>query len=109
MAQATEFIDLSDHDAFVEAVPHEAFAALREHDPVHWNPEPDGPGFWAVTRYEDIHEVNRCPEIFSNNPVGIPPNLGQVPRRQRSLRWPSIPASTVVFSSKAPTAPPPAP
>src|ERR1044072_5395818 len=59
MAQVTEFIDLSDHDAFVEAVPHEAFAALREHDPVHWNPEPDGPGFWAVTRYGDIRAVHR--------------------------------------------------
>ena len=50
MSQVTDFIDLSDHDAFVEAVPHEAFAALRERDPVHWNPEADGPGFWAVTR-----------------------------------------------------------
>ena len=66
MAQATECIDLSDHDAFVEAVPHEAFAALREHDPVHWNPEPDGPGFWAVTRYEDIRHVHRNVDLFSS-------------------------------------------
>ncbi|NUT58670.1 MAG: cytochrome P450 [Agromyces sp.] len=66
MAQATEFIDLSDHDAFVEAVPHEAFAALREHDPVHWNPEPDGPGFWAVTRYEDIRHVHRTVDVYSS-------------------------------------------
>jgi cytochrome P450 len=66
MAQATEFIDLSDHDAFVDAVPHEAFAALREHDPVHWNPEPDGPGFWAVTRYEDIRHVHRTVDVYSS-------------------------------------------
>ena len=66
MAHVTEFIDLSDHDAFVEAVPHEAFAALREHDPVHWNPEPDGPGFWAVTRYGDIRAVHRDVRTYSS-------------------------------------------
>ena len=41
-------IDLSDHDAFVDHVPHELFAQLRKHDPVHWNEERDGGrGFWA--------------------------------------------------------------
>jgi cytochrome P450 len=66
MPQTTEFIDLSDHDAFVEAVPHEAFAVLRREDPVHWNPERDGRGFWAVTRYEDIRAVHRNPQVFSS-------------------------------------------
>jgi cytochrome P450 len=61
-----EHIDLTDHDAFVPAVPHEAFAALRRDDPVHFNPEPDGPGFWVVTRYEDIRFVHRNPDIFSS-------------------------------------------
>jgi cytochrome P450 len=59
-------IDLSDHDAFVERVPHEWFAYLRREDPVHFNPEPDGPGFYAVTRYHDIREVHRNPAIFSS-------------------------------------------
>ena len=66
MTQTTEFIDLSDHDAFLDGVPHEAFAALRREDPVHWNPEPDGRGFWAVTRYDDIRTVHRTPEVFSS-------------------------------------------
>jgi cytochrome P450 len=66
MPQTTEFIDLSDHDAFLDAVPHAAFAALRREDPVHWNPEPDGRGFWAVTRYEDIRTVHRTPQVFSS-------------------------------------------
>jgi cytochrome P450 len=66
MSNVTEFIDLSDHDAFVEAVPHAAFAALRAHDPVHWNPEPEGPGFWAVTRYQDIRHVHRNVDLFSS-------------------------------------------
>ena len=59
-------IDLSDHDAFVDGVPYEAFALLRREDPVHWNAEPDGRGFWAVTRYEDIRAVHRDVQTFSS-------------------------------------------
>jgi cytochrome P450 len=67
MSVTSGFIDLSNHDNFVEAVPYEAFAKLRREDPVHWNPEPDGGrGFWAVTRYEDIRAVHRNPEVFSS-------------------------------------------
>jgi len=66
MTQTTEYIDLADHDAFVEAVPHAAIAALRGDDPVHWNPEQDGSGFWAVLRYDDIRHVHRHPETFSS-------------------------------------------
>ena len=59
-------IDLSDHDAFLERVPHEWFATLRREDPVHFNPEADGPGFYAVTRYHDIREVHRNVQIYSS-------------------------------------------
>jgi cytochrome P450 len=59
-------IDLSDHDAFLERVPHEWFATLRRESPVYFNPEKDGPGFYAVTRYADIREVHRHPEIYSS-------------------------------------------
>jgi cytochrome P450 len=59
-------IDLSNHDLFVDAVPHEAFALLRREDPVHWNDETDGRGFWAVTRYEDIRQVHRDVATFSS-------------------------------------------
>src|SRR3954452_14096323 len=58
-------IDLSDHDAFVDHVPHEGFTQLRHEDPVHWNDEQDGRGFWAVTRYADIRAVHRDVETFS--------------------------------------------
>jgi cytochrome P450 len=66
MTTALQSIDLSNHDAFLEAVPHDWFRILRREDPVHWNPEPAGRGFWAVTRYEDIRTVHRSPEIFSS-------------------------------------------
>lgn len=63
-------IDLSDHDAFVERVPHEWFTTLRHEDPVHWNDEADASGFWAVTRYEDIRAVHRNPGTFSSETGG---------------------------------------
>jgi cytochrome P450 len=59
-------IDLSNHDAFLDAVPYEWFRTLRREAPVYFNPEPDGPGFYAVTRYADIREVHRHVEIFSS-------------------------------------------
>src|SRR3712207_8235149 len=59
-------IDLSDHDAFVHAVPYEWFKTLRREAPVHFNPEPDGPGFYAVTRYHDIREVHRNVPVYSS-------------------------------------------
>ena len=65
-----EEIDLSSHDAFVERVPYEWFRTLRREDPVHFNPEPDGPGFYAVTRYWDIREVHRNFAVYSSEVGG---------------------------------------
>ena len=59
-------IDLTDQDLFAERVPHAEFAALRRHDPVHWQPERSGRGFWAVTRYEDVVAVSRDTATFSS-------------------------------------------
>ena len=66
MTLTLDAIDLSDHDAFVDHVPHEWFGYLRQNDPVHWNDETDGRGFWAVTRYEDIRHVHRDVETYSS-------------------------------------------
>jgi cholest-4-en-3-one 26-monooxygenase len=59
-------IDLTDSANFVAGVPHDWFAALRREDPVHWHEEAAGPGFWAVTKYEDCVTVNRDYEHFSS-------------------------------------------
>jgi cytochrome P450 len=64
-------IDLSDPDSFATGPPYEAFAALRREDPVHFNPEGDGPGFWAVTRHEDIRVIHRDAATFSSELGGI--------------------------------------
>ena len=71
MNTAAGDIDLANPDAFVNGVPHDALAALRRSDPVHWQPMDGEPGFWAVLRHADIAHVARHPEIFSASEGGV--------------------------------------
>ena len=64
-------LDLADPETFAAGVPHEALAALRRKDPVHWQPMADEPGSWAVLRHADVVHVARHPEIFSSHAGGI--------------------------------------
>jgi cytochrome P450 len=64
-------IDLADPSAFVDGPPHEALAALRRTDPVHFQPMEGEPGFWAVLRHADVVHVARHPELFSANQGGV--------------------------------------
>ncbi|MGH3053885.1 MAG: hypothetical protein ACRDL7_02785 [Gaiellaceae bacterium] len=51
-------IDLLDHALYARSgPPHELFRRLRAEDPVHWHPETAGPGFWAITKYQDVVRV----------------------------------------------------
>jgi len=59
-------IDLSDNDAFADRVPYEWFDALRHADPVHWQPERHGRGFWAVTSHADVVAVSKDWATFSS-------------------------------------------
>jgi linalool 8-monooxygenase len=58
--------DLKDPSLYEAGVPWDAFEELRRSDPVHWNPERDGAGFWAVMRHADIVAVSRQPLLFSS-------------------------------------------
>ncbi len=79
-------VDLSDSRSFVPGVPHAWLAHLRRHDPVHWQDEPGGPGFWAVTRHADCVTVNRDYERFSSGAKGVMPfELGEEEVAQQSL------------------------
>jgi cholest-4-en-3-one 26-monooxygenase len=60
-------IDLYDPGVYEREVPHEAFAYLRREAPVYWHPEPTGPGFWAVTRYDDVVAVSRDAVTYSSH------------------------------------------
>jgi len=63
-------INLIDADVYQRGgPPYEQFSWLREHAPVYWHADGGGsgwPGFWAVTRHEDIAYLSRHPEIFSS-------------------------------------------
>ena len=66
-----ENIDLLDHDLFVTEQHHGVFETLRESgNGVHWHDEPDGPGFWSITRQAHLKEVNRLVDVFSSNRGG---------------------------------------
>jgi len=62
-------IDLLAARSFENGQPHDQFRWLRENAPVHRHPEPEGPGFWAVTRHDDVRAVSRNHAVFSNEPT----------------------------------------
>lgn len=67
-------IDLGDMRLWVDGPPHAIFERLRHEDPVHWSPMAtweNEPGFWSITRAEDIHEISRDWETFSSEKGGI--------------------------------------
>jgi cytochrome P450 len=59
-------LDLTDLRPFIEGREHELFNLLREQEPVHWNDEPNGPGFWSLTRYADLMTAIEDPTTFIN-------------------------------------------
>lgn len=61
-----ESVDLLDLGMFVEGREYAVFRKLRDKAPVYFHPESDGPGFHAVTRYDDIVDVVREPLLFSS-------------------------------------------
>jgi cytochrome P450 len=63
-------VDLNDHARFADRVPHEMFATLRRSDPVHWQDEPEGRGYWAITRHDDITAVAKDWRTFSSERGG---------------------------------------
>lgn len=59
-------INLIAPDIFVQGVPHAAFKLLRREAPVFFHPEREGPGFWALTKYEDLVTVSLDSATFSS-------------------------------------------
>ncbi len=60
-------IDLLDRDVFTQGVPHEWLTYLRNNHPVYHHPEPDGPGFWVITKYDDVFAVGRDANTYSSD------------------------------------------
>jgi cholest-4-en-3-one 26-monooxygenase len=70
-------IDLYSPDTYVDAMPHEAFAALRRESPVHRQAEAGGPGYWALLSYDDIVSVSGDNQLFSSARGGT--NIDEMP------------------------------
>ena len=62
-------IDLLSPDSFASGQPHGQFDWLRSNQPVAWHEEPNGAGFWAVTRHADVWEVDRDFQTYSSEPT----------------------------------------
>ncbi len=71
-----DFLDVA---TFADGHPHALYRELRTNSPVFWNPEPNGPGFWALTRFADVYTVDHDFQNYSSSPtIMIPdPAAGQ--------------------------------
>jgi len=59
-------IDLFDPGVYAQGMPHDVFATLRRESPILRHPEPAGPGYWALMKYEDIVAVSSDNTLFSS-------------------------------------------
>lgn len=51
-----------------QAMYHQAFAALRQNDPIHWTVPQDYRPFWTVSRHADIMAIELDAQKFLNSP-----------------------------------------
>lgn len=87
-------IELGELDTWLRPDREGIFAKLRAEAPVSFHHEPDyidpqtgvqvmpqGPGFWALTRFDDVMRVSRDPETFHSAPTAtigdMPPDLAE--------------------------------
>jgi cytochrome P450 len=98
-----EKLSLSFPDVFQDpAAAHDIFTRLRAEAPVSWCPEPwGGPGYWSITRYDDIQEISKLPKVFSSDGrhggITLPsPEMIRNRQRERGID-PEAPAELSVF------------
>jgi cytochrome P450 len=79
-------VDLADIFRFKQGQPWIDFARMRTEAPVMWHAEPfEGPGFWALTKYDDVQRVNGDPTTFSSQRGGILMSMGTPDKRHALL------------------------
>lgn len=86
--------DLSNPDSFANGFPHDFFRQLRREAPVYWHegehrepgfPGPPGPGYWILSKYDDIKWVSKNPRLFASTPSVVI----QDPIREEAERAPT--------------------
>ena len=72
-----------DEEMWADGPPYEFFKRLRSECPVHFTADmadfPDEPGFWSLTKAEDLRTVSRDWETFSSERGGILAATGALP------------------------------
>ena len=58
--------DLASHDSFTGGAPHNTFARLRREQPLAWCDGGQYQGFWSVTRYDDIQQLNKNWQLLTS-------------------------------------------
>ncbi len=83
-------------DAETQSCPYAFYAALRREAPIYKMPET---GFYLVSKYQDIREVMRQPEVYSSElefrdmvPGGLNP---EIPKIYKEHGWEQV--QTLVF------------
>jgi cytochrome P450 len=71
-------INLIDPEVFERGQPHDQWALLRREAPVYWHRGVEGwfPGFWCITKYDEVIRISRDPATFISS-HGIV--IGQTP------------------------------
>jgi cytochrome P450 len=64
-------VNLADPTTYAAGMPYEAFRKLRERAPVAWHPYKDGPGFLALTGYDEVFAVSRDSTTWSSEVSGV--------------------------------------
>lgn len=76
-------VDLADPGTYVSGVPYNAFSELRRRAPVAWHPYNNGPGFLALTGYDEVQTVSRDSTTWSSQAKGV--NYEVSPEDENSL------------------------
>ncbi|MFF2701382.1 cytochrome P450 [Streptomyces cyaneofuscatus] len=66
LSQQAPGINLVDPELYANGNPFEQWRWLRANAPVYWHPPTELPGFWALTRYEDVRTAYRDAATFSS-------------------------------------------
>ena len=64
-------VDLADPDTYAAGMPFDAFRKLRECAPAAWHPYKDGPGFLALTGYDEVYAVSRDSATWLSEATGV--------------------------------------
>jgi cytochrome P450 len=66
MTTTLDDVDLSDPELYASGDPHAVWTHLRAHAPVFFQEHAYGPGFWAITRYDDVVRLSSDRRLSSS-------------------------------------------